>query len=212
LAAFNEIERQNRKTIMTTDEQVVRQDVVAAMKWRNSTDRYGLLSVGLHWSMLLLLVAVYACMELSDFYPKGSDSRAALKTWHFMLGLSVLVLVWIRLVEHVFGLVPRIEPNPPGWQMLLAKLMHLALYVFMIGMPLLGWLTLSAEGKPIPFFGLELPALIDESKDVAKSIKEIHETGATVGYFLVGLHAAAALFHHYVLRDNTLRRMLPSWD
>jgi cytochrome b561 len=212
LGAFNEIERQNRKTIMTTDEQVVRQDVVAAMKWRNSTDRYGLLSIGLHWSMLLLLVAVYACMELSDFYPKGSDSRAALRTWHFMLGLSVFVLVWIRLVEHVIGLVPRIEPNPPGWQALLAKLMHLALYVFMIGMPLLGWLTLSAEGKPIPFFGLELPALIDESKDVAKSIKEIHETGATVGYFLVGLHAAAALFHHYVLRDNTLRRMLPSWD
>jgi cytochrome b561 len=212
LGAFNEIERQNRKTIMTTDEQVVRQDVVAAMKWRNSTDRYGLLSIGLHWSMLLLLVAVYACMELSDFYPKGSDSRAALRTWHFMLGLSVFVLVWIRLVEHVIGLVPRIEPNPPGWQALLAKLMHLALYVFMIGMPLLGWLTLSAEGKPIPFFGLELPALIDESKDVAKSIKEIHETGATVGYFLVGLHAAAALFHHYVLRDNTLRRMLPSRD
>lgn len=80
----------------------------------------------------------------------------------------------------------------------------------MVGMPLAGWLLLSAAGKPIPFFGLQLPALIGESKDLAGVIKEIHEIGGTVGYFLIGLHAAAALFHHYFLRDDTLRRMLPS--
>ncbi len=196
---------------MTADVQVipVPRKVVAGTNWRNTTDRYGSLSVGLHWVMLLLLVAVYASMELSDFFPKGSDARGALRTWHFMLGLSVLLLVWIRLMVRVTGIVPGIEPNPPGWQMLLAKLMHIALYALMIGMPLLGWLTLSAQGKPIPFFGLELPALIEASENAAKSIKEIHETGATVGYFLIGLHAAAALFHHYFLRDNTLRRMLP---
>jgi len=79
----------------------------------------------------------------------------------------------------------------------------------MIGMPLAGWLLLSAEGKPIPFFGLELPALIEQNRDLAHLIEEIHETGGTVGYFLVGIHAAAALFHHYVLQDNTLLRILP---
>jgi cytochrome b561 len=88
--------------------------------------------------------------------------------------------------------------------------MHVALYVLMIGMPVAGWLMLSADGKPIPFFGLQLPALIDKSKDLAKIIKEIHETGGTVGYYLIGLHAVAALFHHYYVRDNTLQRMLPS--
>jgi cytochrome b561 len=162
--------------------------------------------------MLLLIVAVYACMELSELYPKGSDPRAALKTWHFMLGLSVLAVVWIRLAVNVIGPAPRIEPVPPSWQMLLAKLMHLALYVLMIAVPLAGWLTLSAEGKPIPFFGLQLPALIGESKSSAELVKEIHETGATMGYFLIGAHAAAALFHHYFVRDNTLRRMLPDLD
>ena len=79
----------------------------------------------------------------------------------------------------------------------------------MICMPLAGWLILSAAGKPIPFFGLQLPALISENKDLAKLIREFHETLGKVGYFLIGLHAVAALFHHYVLRDNTLRRMLP---
>ena len=182
------------------------------MNWRNSTDRYGSLSIGLHWLMLLLFVAVYGCIELRGYFPKGSDPREALKVWHFMLGLSVFVLAALRLLLHLTAPVPRIEPDPPVWQKRSARLMHVALYALMIGMPLAGWLLLSAAGKPIPFFGLHLPALIGESKNLAGLIKEIHEIGGTVGYFLIGLHAAAALFHHYFIHDNTLRRMLPSRD
>jgi len=180
------------------------------MNWRNNTQRYGSLSIGLHWLMLLLFVAVYGCIELRGYFPKGSDPREALKTWHFMLGLSVFVLAWLRLLLHLTAPVPRIEPDPPRWQQLSAKGMHLALYALMIGMPLAGWLLLSAAGKPIPFFGLQLPALIGASKSLAGLIKEIHEIGGTAGYFLIALHAAAALFHHYLVRDNTLRRILPS--
>lgn len=180
--------------------------------WRNNIDRYGSLSIGLHWLMLVVLVAVYACIELRELFPKGSDPREALKLWHYMLGLSVLVLVWLRLTVHMIGPVPRIEPEPASWQKLFAKLIHVALYVLMIGMPLAGWLILSAEGNPVPFFGLELPALVGENKDLAKVAEEIHETAGVVGYWLVGLHAAAALFHHYVVRDDTLRRMLPFRD
>ena len=183
-----------------------------AMKWRNDTEHYGALSIGLHWLMFLLIAVVYACIELREFFPKGSDPREALKAWHFMLGLVVLVLAALRLVVHLTGPVPRIVPQPPGWQTFFAKLMHLALYVLMIGLPLGGWLILSAEGKPIPFFGLQLPALVGESKALAELVEEIHEIGGTLGYFLIGLHAAASLFHHYVLRDNTLRRILPNQD
>lgn len=78
----------------------------------------------------------------------------------------------------------------------------------MLGMPIAGWLILSFAGKPIPFFGLELPALVAENKDLSKQIKEIHETIGTLGYYLIGLHAFAALVHHYGFKDNTLRRML----
>ena len=182
------------------------------MNWRNRTDRYGALSIGLHWFMLFLLAAVYACIELREFFPKGSEPREALKTWHTMLGLSVFLLVWLRLALRMTGPVPRIEPEPPKWQEVSARLMHFALYALMIAMPLAGWLILSAEGKPIPFFGLQLPALIGEDKPLAKLIEDIHEAGGTVGYFLIGFHAAAALFHHYIVRDTTLRRMLPNRD
>jgi len=71
-------------------------------------------------------------------------------------------------------------------------------------------LLLSAAGKPIPFFGFELPALIGEDKDLSKQIKELHEFVGTMGYYLIGLHAIAALYHHYIKRDDTLTRMLPT--
>ena len=179
------------------------------MNWKNTAIRYGSLSIGLHWLMLLLFIAVYGCIELRGFYPKGSDPREALKTWHSMLGMLVFVFVWLRLVARLSGPTPGIRPEPSGLQQLSAKLMHLALYAFMIAMPLIGWLLLSASGKPVPFFGLELPALIGKSKDLASQIKQIHEFLGTAGYYLIGLHAAAALYHHYIKTDNTLTRMLP---
>ena len=82
----------------------------------------------------------------------------------------------------------------------------------MIGMPLGGWLLLSASGKPIPFFDLELQVLIGKNKDLAELIKEIHETVGKAGYYLIGFYTIAALFHHYVQRDGTLVRMLPHRD
>jgi cytochrome b561 len=174
-----------------------------------STQRYGRALIALHWLTLALLIAVYACIELREFYPRGSDMRAALKTWHFMLGLSVFLLVWVRLVARFMGKTPPIIPPAPRWQVLIATTVEFALYALMLILPLLGWITLSAKGNAIPFFGLQLPALVAESKSLADRTEELHETLATAGYFVIGLHAAAALFHHYIQRDNTLRRMLP---
>ena len=183
------------------------------MRFENTRDHYSSFSIAMHWLMLLLLIAVYACIELREIYPKGSDPREALKHWHFMLGLSVFVLLGLRLASRlVAGSAPGITPAPAAWSQRLSMLMHLVLYLFLMVMPLLGWLILSAEGRAIPFFGLELPALIGPDKSLQHSLQEIHETIGTIGYYLVGFHAAAALLHHYVLRDNTLRRILPWQD
>ena len=171
--------------------------------------RYSTLSLSLHWLMLVLLVAVSACTALRDFWPKGSDFREGLKTWHFMLGLSVLALVLVRTAARLAGTIPPINPPPPAWQMRLAGLLHILIYALMIAMPILGWTLLSATGKPIPLFGLMLPPLVAPDKTFADQVKEIHETLATIAYFLIGAHALAGLFHHYIARDDTLRRMLP---
>lgn len=181
------------------------------MRWKNTADRYGSLSIGMHWLMLMLLTAVYAAINLHDFATKGGALRENLKLWHFVFGLSVLVLVVVRLgIRWQAGRSPNIKPAITVWQHRLAQTMHIALYVFMIMMPLLGWLTVSAKGAPISIFGMQLPLLLATDKPLAGTLKEIHETIGTIGYYLIGLHALAALYHHYVKRDNTLGRMLPT--
>jgi cytochrome b561 len=180
------------------------------MDWKNTSVRYGSLSIAMHWLMLLLIIAVYACIELRTQFPRGSEMREALKSWHFMLGLTVFGLVWVRLLARFAGKIPAIIPQPSKLQLKVAHVFEYAMYAFMIAMPLLGWSILSAEGSPVPFFGLRLPALIAEDESLAKQLEEIHETVGSAGYFLIGTHALAALVHHYIRRDNTLTRMLPA--
>lgn len=171
--------------------------------------RFSSLSIALHWLMLLLIAAVYTTILLRENYAKGTDIREGLKAWHFMLGLTVLTLVIVRIIARVTRQKPPTTPAPPRWQVMLASATHYALYIFMLAMPIAGWVILSASDKTIPFFGLELPALIGPDKALAGQVKDWHELVGTIGYYLIGLHAFAALFHHYVIKDNTLRLMLP---
>lgn len=170
-------------------------------------NRYGAALIILHWLTFLWLVAVYTLIELHEYFPKGSAMRDGLKHWHFMMGLCILLLLAARVVARRRSPVPPIVPPLPGWQRLSALSMHAILYLFLLVMPVLGWLTLSAKGQVIPFFGLELPALIGKDKPLARNLQDIHETIGNIGFYLIGLHILAALFHHYVTRDNVLRRM-----
>lgn len=176
---------------------------------KNTEDRYSTLSIALHWLMFVLMAAVYASIELREIFPKGSDPREAMKALHFMLGLSVLLLLFLRVYARFSSPAPAIKPALSTAQQLAASAGHSALYALMLSLPILGWLMLSAAGKPIPFFGLELPPLIAENKDLAKQLKEIHGTIAELGYYLIALHVLAALYHHHIKKDNTLTRMLP---
>jgi cytochrome b561 len=145
----------------------------------------------------------HACILLRVNYERGGDIREGLACtartvcWRpFRAGLRAFV--WKT---------PPITPPPPRLLHLLWMAAHLAIYLWLIAMPVAGWVILSAEGDPIPFWGLNLPALTGVNEALAGQVEELHETGGTVGYFLLGLHAAAALFHHYGMKDTTLARM-----
>ncbi|HWA12964.1 MAG TPA: cytochrome b [Burkholderiales bacterium] len=182
----------------------------AASAWRHGGHRYSGWTIALHWVTLLLLAAVYACIELRELFPRGSDPRELLKALHYSLGLAVLAFLCLRFAALAAGgAQPPVRPALPGWQRMASRLVHLMLYVFLAAMPVLGWLMLGLEGKPVLFFGLELPPLASPHPDLGKAVEEIHETLGVAGYWLIGLHAGAALFHHYGRRDDTLRRMLP---
>ncbi len=174
-----------------------------------TSPRYATPMIALHWLMLVLIAIVYVCMEFRSEFPRGSEPRELMKAIHFSGGLSVLILVFARLMLRFRQGVPAITPPLSRFASLSAVAGHAALYVFMIAMPLLGWLLLSAEGDAIRLWGLSLPALISPDRAFAHQIEDWHELGGTIGYWLIGLHAAAGLAHHYLRRDDTLRRMLP---
>lgn len=171
--------------------------------------RYAAGVIALHWLVFLLMAGAYATMELRDLAPKGSPERIAMRLWHYGLGLAVLAAVVVRVLARASTRVPGIVPPPPHWQERAAKLAHLALYALMVALPLLGWLAVSAEGRPIVLAGVPLPMLIGPDKAWVKPLEKIHEIVGQAGYALVGLHAAAALWHHHVMRDNTLALMWP---
>ena len=181
------------------------------MTLQNNRQHFSPPSIALHWLIAVLLVATAATMELKGIYPKGSPERDALKGVHYLLGASVFILVWLRLLARAVGTTPPITPALPVWQARFSHAVQWALYALMIALPVLGLLTLSAAGKPVSLlWGWQLPLLpLAKNSDTARWFKDLHETGATVGYVLVGLHTAAALVHHYFQHDNTLLRMLP---
>lgn len=165
-------------------------------------------AIALHWIMAVLIAAVFTAIELKGYYPKGSETRALLASIHMMLGITVLLLVIIRIGIRSQNGTPPITPRPAVWQTAIAHLTHFILYAAMIGMPLLGWIMVSAAGHSVPFYGLSLPPIVGEDKALSHNLEEIHEFIGNALYYVIGLHAVGALFHHYVLKDNTLIRMV----
>jgi len=178
------------------------------MYWKNETHHYSSPSIALHWAMVLLVVAAYATAESRELFAQDGPQRTGLATAHACAGLAVFVLVFARLALRT-GPRPAIVPPPSRLQARLALTMHVLLYAFLIAMPLLGWLLASAEGTAITLGAFQLPALVPPDPALAEIAEEVHEGVATAGYALVGGHAGAALVHHYLLRDDTLVRMLP---
>lgn len=164
----------------------------------------------LHWLVALLVLAVYLLIEQRGLFPRGSGGRAAMMQGHFWVGLTILVLALWRLGLRVRSPAPPITPALPTWQALPSKLLHLALYLFLVVMPLLGLATAWSDGKVLllPFTDIAVPALLPENRSLAHTLEELHGTIGEIFYWVIGAHVAAALWHHFVRRDDTLRRML----
>jgi cytochrome b561 len=131
-----------------------------------------------------------------------------LKEIHINCGLIILGITIARLFWRIFNPAPPLLPLPQI-QMTAAKLAHLGLYGLLLALPLCGWLMVSAFGHPPIFLNLlELPGLLSKDRGNAILLKEAHEWLAYLLAGLVGLHAGAALAHHYIIKDATLTRML----
>lgn len=164
----------------------------------------------LHWLTALLILAAYLAIEQRGLFARGTPARAAMVQSHFWLGLCVFAFALWRVALRVRHRVPAVSPPLPAWQAVPAGLLHLALYAFLLIMPVLGLLTVWADGKAVqvPLTAFTLPALIAPDPALAERLEDLHGSIGEFFYWVIGLHVLAALYHHYVRRDDTLRRML----
>jgi cytochrome b561 len=179
------------------------------MQWRNTTDTYGSLAKFLHWTIVVLIIAQYFIAEAADELPDGIE-KLALLSRHKSLGMLVLVLAVARIG---WKLVNRGLPTPvpmPDRQRKLAAAGHGLLYLLILLQPLSGWAMSSAANYPVTLFGwFQFPALVAPSHDLHEALEELHEVLFYALAAVAVLHAAAALYHHFWMKDDSLRRMLP---
>lgn len=177
---------------------------------RPNAQRWGAVSQTLHWLIVLLITALAIVGLTMDDLPK-TPKYFWVFTAHKSVGITVLVLVVLRLAWRLYAGAPRPVPGTPGWQHTIASLTHVLLYVLMFAMPLSGWMFDSASGlRPFKFFGLfNMPKLVAPDDQLRHLSHQVHEWGFYVLLTLVVLHAGAAFYHHLFQGDATLARMLP---
>lgn len=164
----------------------------------------------LHWLIFILVVCALTLIYVHGWSPRGSKLRADALWAHMQFGLTILLIVATRLLVRVrSGSAPPITPPSPRWQMLLAKLVHVLLYLLLFAIPILGISMMVSMGHPWNFLGIPLPHLSSPDRQLAHEIEKIHGTLGNILMYLAAAHALIGLFHHFVQRDNTLKRMLP---
>ena len=169
-------------------------------------NHYHPLSIFLQWFVFLLVVAAFIAIELKGQFPKGSEPRELCKTIHGLIGQLIFIAMAIRLsVRMIYG-----APSPTNPKRILstfAKTMHWLMYALLLISPIFGLLYFQYGGKEIHFFGLVWPQLVTPNPEMKKLVEGIHEFLGNSLYFLIGIHALAGLWQHYILKDDTLRRM-----
>ena len=175
-----------------------------------NTDRWGGVSMTLHWLIAVLILAIGIVGLTMGELPR-TPKYFWVYTAHKSLGITVLALMLLRLGWRLYAGAPAPVPGTPAWQARAASLTHWLLYALALAMPLSGWLYDSASGlRPFKFFGLfAMPKLVAPNESLRALSHEVHELGFWLLIALVLLHAGAAFYHHAFLRDATLTRMIP---
>ncbi|HEY0342121.1 MAG TPA: cytochrome b, partial [Steroidobacteraceae bacterium] len=163
----------------------------------------------LHWLIVVLLILQVTLATLAEDRPLGMK-KLGLLARHKSVGITILGLAVLRLAWRWANPTPLLPDTLKPYERVLAHITHAGLYILLFAMPLSGWMMSSARGFPVSWFGfIQLPDFVAKNKAVYDAMLETHETLAWALYAIVFLHVAAALKHHFLLKDNVLRRMLP---
>jgi cytochrome b561 len=163
----------------------------------------------LHWLVAALIVAQFALGWLASGW-RDSSTKLDLFVWHKSTGMLILALVVLRLLWRLRHPAPALPADMPGWERRAAHASHALLYLIMIAMPLTGWIDTSAAGIPFRiYWEIPVPAIAAADDRTADLAGFAHISLGIAFAALLVLHVAAALRHHFIKRDDVLKRMLP---
>jgi len=182
---------------------------------RNTTSGYGWVAIFFHWTMALLIVLMLALGLYMHQLPPTEQSTFQLYQLHKSIGFVVLALGLLRIVWRIANPAPRLVEGMAPLEKLAAHLGHIGLYALIFALPITGWFMVSASpwGIPTILFNtwpvphLPVPSVLGSAEQAEGFFKLLHEYGAYLLIALIVVHAAAALKHHFIARDDTLKRM-----
>jgi cytochrome b561 len=179
------------------------------MQLRNTIISWGSVSKFLHWIIVLMIITQYVLAKAADDMPLGLHKFETLAR-HKSIGITILGLAVIRLLWRWMNPTPELPSTLKPYERVLARVTHIALYVFLFAQPLTGWIMSNAENFPVSYFGwFTLPDLVAPDKDFGHFMEDVHETIFKCMLAIATLHVAAAFKHHFWLKDDVLKRMLP---
>ncbi|MFL5516176.1 MAG: cytochrome b [Gemmatimonadales bacterium] len=171
--------------------------------------RYDPPAMTLHWLTAFLVLALWTLAQAWDFLQRGTPARHELQALHVSLGLVLIVVLALRLGWRL-GPSRRLLPAATGIVEQAARGMHYLLYAFLVAAAALGLCLRWSGPDPLSFFGLfAIPSPFAFTQEQGRTIHELHQWAGNAIVILAALHALAALFHHFWLRDDVLLRMLP---
>jgi len=176
---------------------------------RNTAHRYGIIAQLVHWLVVALLAAQFPLGMTASSLPI-SPTRLALLAWHKSIGFLILGVIILRLGWRLYSPPPPLPATVPVLQQYAARVSHGLMYVILLAMPLVGWASSSAANLTVSVFGwFVLPNLTAPDKELAQWLISTHVVMAWLLLSIIVLHVTAALWHHFVIRDDVLKRMLP---
>lgn len=183
---------------------------------RNTSTGYGRVAIAFHWTMAILIIAMLAFGLYMTTLPPTDPATFQLFQLHKSIGFVVLTLAVLRLVWRLINPSPKLPDGMHPLEKLAAHLGHIGLYVLIFAMPVTGWFMVSASpwGIPTVLFNIQpvphlpVPEALGTKEQAEAFFKLLHEYGAYLLIALVVVHIAAAMKHHFIARDDTLKRMV----
>jgi len=173
------------------------------------SERYTPGAIALHWLVAILILANLALGLYTVDLPL-SPQKLRFFSFHKWIGVTVFILAAARLLWRLFHPAPALPASMPAWERRAAHATHALLYVLFFAAPLTGWLFSSASGFQTVYLGLiPIPDLLSKDKALADALRLAHKSINYAMAAVILIHVAAALKHHFIDRDDVLRRMLP---